>query len=144
LDLSTDGRTWWNQYTPLQLRCGGYNDINIKLWILVNSSNDYCTCSLHSAHVSCIFFGSVLYKFSIFKSKRFMSAHKHWDHTTVKNFCITWGDTGGCTVVLKGGTILMITGEHVDNDFIPWVKNSTPLIKTFVVDNLSELLIGQH
>jgi hypothetical protein len=21
----TDGRIWWNQYTPLQLHCGGYN-----------------------------------------------------------------------------------------------------------------------
>ena len=24
-DRRTDGRTWWNQYTPLQLRCGGYD-----------------------------------------------------------------------------------------------------------------------
>jgi hypothetical protein len=24
--LQTDGQTWWNQYTPLQLRCGGYNN----------------------------------------------------------------------------------------------------------------------
>jgi hypothetical protein len=24
--VSTDGRTWWNQYTPLKLRCGGYNE----------------------------------------------------------------------------------------------------------------------
>jgi hypothetical protein len=24
--LQTDGQTWWNQYTPLQLRCGGYNE----------------------------------------------------------------------------------------------------------------------
>jgi hypothetical protein len=24
----TDGRTWWNQYTPLQLRCRGYNVLN--------------------------------------------------------------------------------------------------------------------
>ena len=23
--LQTDGQTWWNQHTPLQLRCGGYN-----------------------------------------------------------------------------------------------------------------------
>jgi hypothetical protein len=25
-DGRTDGQTWWNQYTPLQLHCGGYND----------------------------------------------------------------------------------------------------------------------
>jgi hypothetical protein len=25
--LQTDGRTWWNQYTPLQLCCGGYKKI---------------------------------------------------------------------------------------------------------------------
>ena len=24
--MSTDGQTWWNQYTPLKLRCGGYNE----------------------------------------------------------------------------------------------------------------------
>jgi hypothetical protein len=27
-DGRQDGRTWWNQYTPLQLRCEGYN----KTW----------------------------------------------------------------------------------------------------------------
>jgi hypothetical protein len=31
----------------------------------------------------------------------------------------------GCTVVLKGGTISMPTGRHVDNDFIPGLKTKT-------------------
>jgi hypothetical protein len=31
----------------------------------------------------------------------------------------------GCTVVLKGGTISMPTGRHIDNDFIPGLKTKT-------------------
>jgi hypothetical protein len=35
--LQTDGRTWWNQYTPLQLRCGGYNK-----WVINISNESLC------------------------------------------------------------------------------------------------------
>ena len=31
----------------------------------------------------------------------------------------------GCTVLLKGGTISMPTGRHVDNDVIPGLKTKT-------------------
>jgi hypothetical protein len=31
----------------------------------------------------------------------------------------------GCTVVLKGGTISMPTGRHVDNVFVPGLKTKT-------------------
>jgi hypothetical protein len=40
-------------------------------------------------------------------------------------FCIAWGEAEGCTVVVKGGTISMPTGRHVDNDFIPGLKTKT-------------------
>ena len=49
----------------------------------------------------------------------------HWDYTTLKHFCIAWGQAEGCTVVLKGGTISMATGRHVDNDFIPGLETKT-------------------
>jgi hypothetical protein len=48
--LSTDGWTWWNQYTPLQLCCGGYKERGSHLGFAIstklgtknkNSSNLY-------------------------------------------------------------------------------------------------------
>ena len=54
-----------------------------------------------------------------------MSTQGHWDCTTLKHFCIAWGEAEGCTVVLKGGTISMPMGRHVDNDFIPGLKTKT-------------------
>jgi hypothetical protein len=54
-----------------------------------------------------------------------VSKRGHWDCTILKNFCIAWDEAEGCTVVLKGGTISMPTGRHVDNDFIPGLKTKT-------------------
>jgi hypothetical protein len=45
--------------------------------------------------------------------------HIKWSHQNVG------GEAEGCTVVLKGGTISMPTGRHVDNDFIPGLKTKT-------------------
>jgi hypothetical protein len=47
------------------------------------------------------------------------------DCTTLKHFCIAWGRAEGCTVLLKGGTISMPTGRHVNSDFIPGLKTKT-------------------
>jgi hypothetical protein len=49
----------------------------------------------------------------------------HWNCTTLMHFCIAWGEAEGCTVLLKGGTISMPMGRHVDNDFIPGLKTKT-------------------
>jgi hypothetical protein len=34
MDRQVDGRTWWNQYTPLQLCCGGYNGCRMITWVV--------------------------------------------------------------------------------------------------------------
>jgi hypothetical protein len=43
----------------------------------------------------------------------------------MKHFFKAQGEAEGCTVVLKGGTISMPMGRHVDNDFIPGLKTKT-------------------
>ena len=42
--------------------------------------------------------------------------------TILKYFCLAWGEAEGCTVLLKGDTISMPTGRHIDNDFISSLK----------------------
>ena len=42
-DGRTDGRTWWNQYTPLQLCCGGYNNWALKV---ISIGNTMHICNL--------------------------------------------------------------------------------------------------
>jgi hypothetical protein len=54
-----------------------------------------------------------------------VSTREHWDCTTLKHFYIAWGEAEGWTVVLKGGTIAMPMGRHVDNDVIPGLKTKT-------------------
>ena len=55
----------------------------------------------------------------------YVSTRGHWDCTTLKHFCIAWGEAEGCTVVMKSGAISMSAGRHVDNDFIPGLKTKT-------------------
>jgi hypothetical protein len=45
--------------------------------------------------------------------------------TILKHFCLAWGEAEGCTVLLKGDTISMPMGRHVDNDFISSLKIKT-------------------
>ena len=45
----------------------------------------------------------------------YMSTHGHWDCTTLRHHCTTFGFTSGSTKVLQGGTISMPMGRHVDN-----------------------------
>jgi hypothetical protein len=61
------------------------------------------------SHLDC-----VSYKYTLYVHCRW-----HWDCTTLEHCCIAWGAAEGCTLMLKGGTISMPTGRHVDNDFIP-------------------------
>jgi hypothetical protein len=49
------------------------------------------------------------------KQELYVWKQGHWDCTTLKHFYIARGEAGGCTVLLKGGTISMPTGRHVDN-----------------------------
>jgi hypothetical protein len=37
-NLSIDGRRWWNQHTPLQLCCGGYN--NNEVWLCLDANTE--------------------------------------------------------------------------------------------------------
>ena len=55
----------------------------------------------------------------------YVSTRGHWDCTTLMHFCIGWGEAEGCRVVLKGGTISMPMGRHVDSDFVPGLKTNT-------------------
>jgi hypothetical protein len=54
-----------------------------------------------------------------------LSTCLHVGIVIVPLFCIAWGEVDGCTVVLKGGTISMPTGSHLDNVFIPGLKTTT-------------------
>jgi hypothetical protein len=45
----------------------------------------------------------------------YVSTRGDWDCTTLQHHCTTFGFTSGYTEVLRGGTISMPTGRHVDN-----------------------------
>jgi hypothetical protein len=51
--LQTDGRTWWNQYTPLQLRCGGYNyEDCFSLFFFFQNTNSFPSSSIPHSKIS--------------------------------------------------------------------------------------------
>jgi hypothetical protein len=65
-----------------------------------------------------------LFFFSLSLSYCQLCTCRHWDCTTLKNFCIAWGEAECCTRVLKGGTISMPTGRHVVDNFISCLKKN--------------------
>lgn len=75
-----------------------------------------CACMVFSVPVLAsnkhIFLNSsVLYNFVVFVFFSYICLDSgNWDCTTLRPFC---------TLMMKGGTILMATGRHVDNEFIP-------------------------
>ena len=63
-----------------------------------------------------------VYLFKEILSVIYVCTRGQLDCITLKHFCIAWGEVEGCTVVLKGSTISMPIGRHVDYDLILSLK----------------------